>query len=213
MAIGTLEISHFKLQHRIHGLFLAIFLCITFGCTAIAGLGSYFAIGSRPFYNPRQFLPILGMLLGNSITGTALSLKTFLDALITHKDRIEYMISVGGTTWEASRFAIVQSLQVGLLPCLNSMSLQGFVSIPGMMTGQILAGMNPMQAVKYQQIINFLICAATSITTLLSTLFVYFMVFDERNILDLRRLKSSNSALNAWKIIRKKIFEPRIINR
>ena len=78
---------------------------------------------------------------------------------------------------------------MGLLPCLNSMSMQGFVSIPGMLTGQILAGMNPLQAVKYQQIINFLICASTGTTTLLSTLFVFHMVFNDRDILNMRRLK------------------------
>ena len=87
-----------------------------------------------------------------------------------------------------AKFAFVKALQVGLLPCINSMSMQGFVSIPGMMTGQILAGMNPMQAVKYQQIINFLMCSSTSATTLLSTYFVYKMVYDDRDILDMHRL-------------------------
>ena len=87
---------------------------------------------------------------------------------------------------------MIKSLQMGLLPCLNSMSMQGFVSIPGMLTGQILAGMNSLQAVKYQQITNFLMCASTSMTTLLSTLFVFNMVFNERDIMDMNRLRNTN---------------------
>lgn len=189
MVIGTLEVSHFRVQTKVTGLFFVVFFSVSIGCTLVATLGSLYAIQSVPFYNPRQFLPVLGMLMGNSITGTALSIHTFIDQVTAHKDRIDFVLGIGGTRWEAVRFAFVKSLQMGLLPCLNSMSMQGFVSIPGMLTGQILAGMNPIQAVKYQQIINYLICASTGITTLISTLFVYRMVFDERDILDLKRLR------------------------
>ena len=193
MIIGTIEVSHFKLQTRVNGLFWVVFICISIGCTLITSLGCAFAIQSSPFYNPKQFLPVLGMLLGNSITGTSLALRTLLDQLVAHRDRIEFYLSLGGTRWDAGKFAVIKSLQMGLLPCLNSMSMQGFVSIPGMLTGQILAGMNPIQAVKYQQIVNFLMCASTSTTTLLSTLFVFNMVFDERDIIDMNRLRRTNT--------------------
>lgn len=191
MTIGTIEITQFKLHFRIRGLFLVIFFCMAAGCTSVAMFGTVAVLGSEPYYNPRQYLPILGMLLGNCITGITLSLRTFFEQIHTHRDRIDYVLGVGGTRWEATKFAFIHSLQIGLLPCINSMSMQGFVSIPGMMTGQILAGMDAMQAVKFQQILNFLMCSSTCATTLLSTFFVYKMIFNDRDILEVQNLHNA----------------------
>ena len=103
MIIGAMEISHFKLQTKVKGLFWVVFVCISIGCTLIASLGCAFVIRSEPFYSPRQFLPVLGMLLGNSITGTSLSLRTLLDQLVVHRDRIELYLALGGSRWDAGK--------------------------------------------------------------------------------------------------------------
>ncbi len=113
MIIGTIEVSHFKLQTRVNGLFWVVFICISIGCTLITSLGCAFAIQSSPFYNPKQFLPVLGMLLGNSITGTSLALRTLLDQLVAHRDRIEFYLSLGGNEMGCWKVCCYQSLQNG----------------------------------------------------------------------------------------------------
>lgn len=195
ISMGAIEVSFLKLKKTIRGMFWISIFAISVGCTTIAILGNAFAIGVSPFYNPRFFLPVIGMLLGNAITGTALCLTSLFDGLYGQQDVIEFYLALGATKWQAMRPLIAKSLAIGLLPNLNSMSIQGFISIPGMMTGQILAGMAPLDAVKYQQILMFLISAATCLTVVVCTLVVYWTMFDEREQLNLSMIHDNEWTL------------------
>ena len=117
------------------------------------------------WYQPQYVIPLLGMILGNTLNGISLGLSTFTDRLLLQRDEVESKLAWGATRWEAALPAIQHSLRVGLIPIINSMLIVGLVSLPGMMTGQLLAGTSPLEAVKYQIVIMFLIASATAIGT------------------------------------------------
>lgn len=121
--------------------------------------------GIETWYAPQYAIPLLGMALGNTLNGISVGLKTFTDALVAQRGRIESSLALGATRWEAARGPVQQAVHSGMIPIINSMMVVGIVSLPGMMTGQLVSGMDPMQAVKYQIVIMFLIASATALGT------------------------------------------------
>lgn len=90
------------------------------------------------------------MLLGNATSGVSLGLSNIIDALTTQRAQVETMLALGATRWEATQAHVHRAIITAMTPVLNQMSVVGVVSIPGMMTGQILGGQAPMQAARYQ---------------------------------------------------------------
>lgn len=143
----------------------------------------------RPWYEPQYLIPLLGMLLGNSLTGISLGLDRLLSRVKDDRDRIEARLALGGTPWEATRPAVREAVRTGMIPILNVMTIVGIVSLPGMMTGQILAGADPVDAVKYQILILFMIAAATALGTLAAVLLGYRRLYDDRARLREERIR------------------------
>ncbi|GIT04426.1 MAG: hypothetical protein CM1200mP28_16850 [Deltaproteobacteria bacterium] len=83
------------------------------------------------------------MVLGNTINGISLGLDRFMDSLSVRRKEVEMLLSLGATSWEAANELIRDALRTSLIPTINSMLVMGIVSLPGMMTGQILAGVSP----------------------------------------------------------------------
>jgi putative ABC transport system permease protein len=105
------------------------------------------------------------MILGNALTGVSLGLDRALGQLDEERDRIEGLLALGATWWEASRPVAADAVRTGMIPIINSMSVVGLVTIPGMMTGQILGGTSPVLAARYQILIMFLIAGAVALGT------------------------------------------------
>lgn len=145
-------------------------------------------IGVDPWWKPQYVLPLLGMILGNGLTGISLALDTLLETLDEGRARIEMELSLGATRWEAVREPLSEAVRRGMIPIINSMTVVGIVSLPGMMTGQILAGADPLPAVKYQIMVMFMIAAATSLGSILIALFVYRRLFNDRHQLRAERI-------------------------
>ena len=118
-------------------------------------------LNAEPWYSPRYAIPILGMLLGNTMNGIALGMNTFSNLIKNNRAIIEQRLSLGETADESIKDFLTESFKTGMIPIINSMAASGLVSLPGMMTGQILAGNNASDAVKYQILILFLISAGT----------------------------------------------------
>jgi len=154
---------------------------------AITSLGVGVIIGPDPWYAPRV-LPILGMVLGNAMTATSLVLDTFCETVARERGAIEARLALGAERREALSGALRSSLRTGMTPILNSMATTGIVALPGMMTGQILAGADPLEAVKYQILIMFLIAAATSLAAFFGGLGAMLLLTDKRHRLRLERL-------------------------
>jgi len=133
------------------------------------------------WYQPQYAIPLLGMVLGNTLNGISLGLNTFTESLATRREQIESLLALGATRWEAAHSAIQHAVRTGMLPTINAMMVVGIVSLPGMMTGQLISGMPPIQAVKYQIVIMFLIASATSLGTVGVVLLTFFRLFTPRH--------------------------------
>ncbi|MCG6867420.1 MAG: iron export ABC transporter permease subunit FetB [Gammaproteobacteria bacterium] len=146
-------------------------------------------IEPEPWYDPRYAIPLLGMILGNTMTGISLALDSLTRLAIQQRPAIEARLMLGHGWREAIGEAERQSMRSGLMPVVNAMAAAGIVSLPGMMTGQILAGSPPMEAVKYQILIMFLIAIGTGFGTLAAIRLGARRLFDARERLRLDRLK------------------------
>jgi len=142
-----------------------------------------------PWYAPRFAIPILGMILGNTMNGVSIGLDRLLAAVVNDKNAIEARLALGATISDALRPAIRQAVRAGLIPTVNGMAAAGLVSLPGMMTGQILAGVDPTEAVKYQIIIWFLIAGGTGLGVLAAVFGAAKHLHDDRHRLRVDRIK------------------------
>ena len=147
-------------------------------------------IGPQPWYAPQYSIPLLGMLLGNTMTSVALALDRLKESAWEQRRAIEARLSLGEAATAAIGDIRRDCMRVGMLPIINAMAAAGIVSLPGMMTGQILAGAPPLDAVKYQILIMFLITAGTGFGTIVAVWYGANRLFDERQRLRLDRLTS-----------------------
>ena len=146
-------------------------------------------IGVQPWHKAQYIIPLLGMILGNGLTGISLCLENVLRQFQDDKDLIEMELAHGASRWEAARGVIRDSVRRGMIPIINSMSVVGLVSLPGMMTGQILAGNPPLRAVKYQIVVMFMIAAATSMGCIGAALLAYRRLFSEEHQLRIEQIR------------------------
>ncbi|CAH9017908.1 ABC transporter permease [Candidatus Nitrosacidococcus sp. I8] len=140
-----------------------------------------------PWYDPRYLLPLLGMVLGNTMTGISLGLHNLFSGLIKDKISIENQLALGATYWIAVLPIIRNALQSALMPTINAMAATGLVWFPGMMTGQILAGVYPTEAVKYQILIMFFITGSTGFGSMSAVIGGAYWLTDSRDRLRLDR--------------------------
>jgi len=142
-----------------------------------------------PWYAPQYAIPILGMVLGNTLTGISLGLETVLAGFARDRERVELLLAHGATRAEATRDVVRQAVRMGMIPILNAMVAAGIVSIPGMMTGQILAGQDPATAARYQIFILFSIAGGVALGTVGVVLMATRLAFDERDRLRAERIR------------------------
>ena len=145
-------------------------------------------VGTEPWYTPQYAIPLLGMMLGNTMTGVSLSLDNLTSSAWRQRSVIEARLILGQDWRMAIGDIIRDSVRIGMIPMINAMAAAGIVSLPGMMTGQILSGTEPMEAVKYQILIMFLITAGTGFSAILATWIGARHLFDDRQRLRLERL-------------------------
>lgn len=153
--------------------------------------GLVFQIQPDPWWSPRFALPLFGMVLGNTMTGVSLGLDTLHTTVSRERRAIEAQLLLGRTIREAVGPSMRVALRSGFTPIINAMSAIGVVSLPGMMTGQILSGLEPTEAVKYQLMIMFLIGGATGLGVLGAVFASLWRLSDERHRLRLERLVSN----------------------
>ena len=146
-------------------------------------------LGEDPWYTPQYAIPLLGMLLGNTMNGIAIAMDRLTHTAWEQRGIIEARLMLGERWDEAISEYKRQAIRSGLIPIINAMAAAGIVSLPGMMTGQILAGAPPVEAVKYQILIMFLISAGTGLGTLAAVSIGARHLFDERQRLCLDRLR------------------------
>jgi putative ABC transport system permease protein len=146
-------------------------------------------INIEPWYEPQYAVPLLGMLLGNTMNGISVGLDRLTQTAWDQKTIVEARLMLGQEWTKAIEDIRRESIRSGMIPIINSMAAAGIVSLPGMMTGQILAGSPPLEAVKYQILIMFLIAGGTGLGTMVAVWMGSRRLFDERHRLRLDRVK------------------------
>lgn len=163
-------------------MFLSSFSITVLALTAI--------VGPEPWYRPQYLIPLLGMLLGNTMSGVAVALDNLTRSAWDRRGQIEARLMLGHGCQQAISDIRRDALRAGLIPIVNAMTTAGIVSLPGMMTGQILGGSPPLEAAKYQIMILFLIAAGTGLGSLCAVWLGAGRLFDERARLRLDRLSA-----------------------
>lgn len=154
------------------------FISILFG----AGITLMFLIitGAVDF-TAKEVIPISGMLISNSMVAIGLSFKQMENSFMLRRAEIEVKLSLGADMKIASKEIIREAIKISLIPTIDSAKTLGIVALPGMMTGLILAGTPPMEAIKFQIMVTFMILAAGSMSIIISTYLSYTSYFNERH--------------------------------
>ncbi|HHV71849.1 MAG TPA: iron export ABC transporter permease subunit FetB [Clostridia bacterium] len=118
-------------------------------------------------FQPAEVIPVGGMIIGNSMIACSLTTNRLREEIKTKKLEIEARLALGATPSQAVKDPIRLAIRTGMIPTTDTMKTLGIVQLPGMMTGLILAGTNPMEAIKYQLMVMFMLSAAVSISCMI----------------------------------------------
>lgn len=131
-------------------------------------------------FTPNEVIPVAGMVVSNSMVAIGLSYRNLNNAFKNRRGEVEVKLSLGADIREASSEVIRESIKISILPTIDSAKTLGIVSLPGMMTGLILAGASPLMAIKFQIMVTFMLLSSTSLSTMIATYLSYKSFYNER---------------------------------
>lgn len=156
------------------GAFWRIVIAIT--ATETVTMGLLLLLGMvKP--EPQYIIPISGMIIGNAMVVCALYLNQMKREVEASRGEVEVLLSLGATVRQAVQDPLKRSVKASMIPSIDGMKTVGIVQLPGMMTGMIIAGASPLQAVRYQILIMFSFSASAALTSILLALISYRMWF------------------------------------
>jgi putative ABC transport system permease protein len=123
-----------------------------------------------PWYHPQYMIPLFGMIVGSAMNAAALAAERLHSEMTARRAEIEAYLALGAHAHYASHHAVRQAMRAALIPTVNGLMIVGVVTLPGMMTGQILAGASPLMAIRYQIVVAFMQAGAVAMTTAMVTL-------------------------------------------
>ncbi|MFA8439835.1 ABC transporter permease [Pueribacillus sp. YX66] len=138
----------------------------------------------------QYIIPISGMVIGNSMVLSILFLNRFLAEVEAHDEETELILSLGGTPKQAIHTQLISSIRASMIPTIESQKTMGLVQLPGMMSGQIIAGADPVQAVMFQLLIVFLLLTTAAMSSVILGFLAYPTLFNERMQLATIRTKA-----------------------
>ena len=173
-----------RIDHRFQSIYPVAIFSVWASTWIVTTITILLIVRPQPYHSPQVVIPLLGMVLGNSLTGISLGLDRFLGELRARRGEVEMLLAHGATRWESCRDVFAGATRTALIPILNTMSVAGIVSIPGMMTGQLLAGAPPIQAVQYQIMIMFVIAAAIALGVVIALTLTFLRVTTANHQID-----------------------------
>ncbi len=176
MTLCATQIAVSRVKQSVKGLWLPTFASLLLSAITIAFIVVEGVIQPDPWYSARQLIPIAGMALGNAMSATAVATDRLFADMDSRSNEMFTLIALGATPREAAYPSIKAAVGAGILPTLATMCAAGIVQIPGMMSGQILAGANPVIAAKYQIVVLLMMSAATTIAIVV----ICFLTFRKR---------------------------------
>ncbi|KAK8846652.1 hypothetical protein IAR55_005739 [Kwoniella newhampshirensis] len=197
--LGATEATYNKSKKRFNNMFPFVLAAMLSGTVPISILGTRFAMSQNPFWRPDQYVPIIGMILGNAISAIGVGVNTVHKEFSENKDKVETYLAMGASRFEACKPIGVEALKLALLPTVNQLSVIGLISIPGMMTGAIVGGKSVEQAARLQMIIMFMISASSALCTSLALIFALATLVDSSCRLRPDRLDSRKPAFYRYR--------------
>jgi len=159
-------VNKVKLPHRL--LFFPISCGLFWGLFPVLILLCLVIIKPQPFYSAQYIIPLAGMLLGNSLSSNIVAIQHLFEGFAQRTSEYEGAIALGATPFQAAKPFSVEALKKSQAPILATMTTMGLVTLPGMMTGQILGGVDPIIAIKYQFVIIIAIFVMISVSLTLT---------------------------------------------
>ncbi|AQS40076.1 ABC-type uncharacterized transport system, permease component [Shewanella psychrophila] len=170
-------------------LFLPIITGLLIGITPLMTILLLALLKPTPVYSAQYLIPLAGMLLGNCLSGNIVALQRLFSAFEEKRDQYEGALALGVTPYQAA-FPFVQSaLKQSFAPILASMTTTGLVTLPGMMTGQILGGSDPMVAIKYQLVILVAIFVMLTISVTLSLILTIRTCIEPTGLIKIKAIR------------------------
>jgi putative ABC transport system permease protein len=143
-------------------------------------------IRPETWYDPQYLIPLAGIVLGNAMNGAAIAGERLARTIQNNRQEIETHLCLGATPEQAIAQYRKDAVKAGLIPTINAMMVVGIVTLPGIITGQLLSGVDPLEAASYQILIMFMLAFATLITTMLVTEGLYRQFFNHAAQLTVR---------------------------
>ncbi|OSX57662.1 hypothetical protein POSPLADRAFT_1155665 [Postia placenta MAD-698-R-SB12] len=176
--MGTIETVVNKSKKRFNHMLPTVLIGMLGSTIPVSIIGVRFAMAVEPFWAPAQYIPIVGMLCGATISGIVVSVSYVLKELYDNKDKVEMYLAFGASRFEACKPIAKEALRLALTPNINQMSVLGIIAIPGMMTGAILGGSSVEQAARLQMVIMFMISSSTALASIVVTVLSLSVIVD-----------------------------------
>jgi len=166
----SIQVIGGRIKNKMPRFYQVVGSSIFIGCGGATFMLCAAVVRYTPWYDPRYLIPLAGMIVGNSMNGASLAAERLASEMRERREEVECALCLGATSRQASQSAVRSAFRAALMPTMNTMAAMGLVSLPGMMTGQILGGTSPILAVRYQVAIMCAITAAVAITAYLIVL-------------------------------------------
>lgn len=153
------------------------FLAITAGAAVTLAV---LLLSQTLHYEPYQIIPVSGMIISNAMVALGLCYRQITASFKNRRDEVETKLALGADILPASIDIIRDAIKTGMQPTIDSAKTLGIVSLPGMMTGLILAGASPLEAIKYQIMVTFMLLSTTSISSFIACYLCYQGFFNDR---------------------------------
>ena len=173
MLIAAVQITMSRAKGVPKGLVPIVLLSLVVTMLIMISIVAELIVRPHPWYAPQVVIPLTGMMLGNTVSALALAMSRFFESMRERYEEVGTLLALGATPWEAARLSIMSSIRLGMLPTIANLASAGIVTIPGMMSGQIIAGGNPLDAARYQ----FVILTSFSALTLLAGAIILALVY------------------------------------
>ncbi|AIJ06592.1 MULTISPECIES: iron efflux ABC transporter permease subunit FetB [Edwardsiella] len=132
-------------------------------------------------FTPMQVIPIAGMIAGNAMVAVGLCYNNLRQRFHDERQRVQEMLSLGATPKQASARIIRASIKAAMIPTVDSAKTVGLVSLPGMMSGLIFAGIDPVKAIRYQIMVTFMLISTASLSTIIAGYLAYVRFYTARD--------------------------------
>lgn len=154
-------------RQRLHrwGNFRIASAVVTVASLATVLLALMTAIRPTPWHDPRYAIPLMGIVLGSVLNSASIALDSFLGDVVASRNQIEGRLALGASLRHALMPLVRDAVRKGMIPMINQMAAAGIITLPGIMTGQLLAGMDPLSAVKYQILLLFLLAGSSALAS------------------------------------------------